>query len=152
MVHKVFVDGLNKYVRFPEDPRMSEFHKFLTQYAVEIILRNKTFLKHSRKVSITAVQDIQQDKAYYDVYTDFFYCEIETGLKHSYDDLKERLKKADKHVFVILPNQDIKGRYLKALTVGKRTFHLKICTVDEFTYELRVFLNNLFRDHRENSL
>lgn len=149
MVHKVWVDGLNKYVRFPGNPRMTEFHKFLTLYAGEVILRNKTFLKHSAKVSYSVVPDPEQDKLYFDIYTDFFYCEIETGLKHSYSDLKARLDKADKHVFVILPNREIKERYVKALTDGKRKFGLKVCTIEEFTYELRIFLRNHFYAHKE---
>ncbi len=91
---------------------MTEFHRFLSQFAGEIILRNKTFLKHSNKISYTVIQDVEKDKAYYDIYTDYFYVEIETGLKHSYDDLKSRLEKADKHVFVVVPNQQIKQRYI----------------------------------------
>ena len=123
---------------------MTEFHKFLAQLAGEIILRNKTFLKHSVKLSYAVVPDPALDKLYFDIYTDFFYCEIETGLIHSYADLKVRLDKADKHVFVILANQKLKERYLKALTDGKRKFGLKICTIEEFPYELRIFLRNHF--------
>jgi hypothetical protein len=142
--HRVYVDLVNSYVSFKSSPPLSDFHKYLTSLAAGIILKNKTFLKHSNQISYSLNSTFKTDKALFDIFTEYFYVEIETGLKHSFYDLKKRISKSHKMVFVIVPNQEIKDYYFSHFLHGKHRHLLKLCTIGEFKYELRIFLRNYF--------
>lgn len=139
--HKVYVDLTGGYVTFDSDPRMSEFHKWMMFTCSKILEKSKTFRRLNGHVEIVAVKDFNYDNRLPDIYTPFFDIECETGLKYHYDDLKVRILTTKKMVIVVLPNEQVKARYLRNVNVRKA--HLKICTLGEFQKVVSKFLSNI---------
>jgi hypothetical protein len=51
------------------------------------------------------------ERGAFDIETDFFMVEIETGLKHSMEDLKERIAGTNLRVIIIVPNKELIEKY-----------------------------------------
>ena len=51
------------------------------------------------------------ERGAFDIETDFFMVEIETGLKHSLEDLKERIAGTNLRVIIIVPNRELIDKY-----------------------------------------
>ena len=51
------------------------------------------------------------ERGAFDIETDFFMVEIETGLKHSMEDLKERIAGTNLRVIIIVPNKELIDKY-----------------------------------------
>jgi hypothetical protein len=139
--HKVYVDLIGGYVTFDSDPRMSEFHKWMIFTCYKILEKSKTFRRLNGHVEIVAVKDFNYDNRLPDVYTPFFDIECETGLKYHYDDLKARILSTHKTVVVVVPNERVKVRYVRNVSVRKE--HLKICTLGEFQRVVSIILQNV---------
>lgn len=138
MNNPVYVDFYNKYFVCDSDPRMSDFHIFLIASVVAICKSSKSFQNHTKNlktpVSVVAVPDLKIDSTMPDLYTPFFNIEVETGFKHSYSDLKARIQLSKKTVIVVLPNEDVKARYVKNCSIRKR--RLRFCTLGELSNTL----------------
>lgn len=127
--HRVYIDFYNKYFTCDTNKRMTDLHVFMVFSVMQILQKSKTFQNHNGTVEITAISDLEIDRIMADLYTPWFDVECETGLKHHYDDLNSRIQLSKKIVVVILPNEDVKQRYIKHLTPRKK---LKVCTLGEF--------------------
>ena len=66
------------------------------------------------------------ERSAFDIETDFFMVEIETGLKHSMEDLKDRIGNTNLRVIIIVTNKELMGRYMG---LGE---HVIVSTVDSF--------------------
>lgn len=131
--HMVYVDFYDKYFACDTDKRMTDLHVFLIASCVAILRASTSFKNHVKDVdssiSMVAVPDLTIDNTLPDIYTPFFNIECETGFKHHYDDLIARIKLSKKTVIVVLPNEQIKKRYVKHCSVRVR--RLRFCTVGE---------------------
>jgi hypothetical protein len=139
--HKVYNDLTRSYVYFDTDPRMTEFHKWMVFACSKILYKSKTFRRLNGFVEIVAVKDFNFDNRLPDIYTPFFDVECETGLKYHYDDLKARILSTHKTVVVVVPNAQIKIRYVRNCMVRKE--HLGICTLGEFQRVAAIYLQNV---------
>lgn len=128
---RIFFDNIGKDAIFTSTKRMSKAHIYMIWYSVKWLETSKEFKKKGGKTaSIYAIKDISIDKNYPDVTTELFDIECETGLKHSYEDLKDRISRNPKMLIILTPNQEIKERYEKNCKIRKQ--NLKFCTMKEF--------------------
>ncbi|MEM0143935.1 MAG: hypothetical protein QXL94_08385 [Candidatus Parvarchaeum sp.] len=127
----IYFDNLEQEVIFPRNKRMSKAHIYIVSQCVRWLEHSKEFRRlNGSTVSVYAVRGLTADRVFPDVTTDFFDIEAETGLKHSYTSLINRIKRNPRMVIVVLPNIDVKERYIANCKI--RTFNLKFCTLDEF--------------------
>ncbi len=139
---RIYFDHIDRYVSFWSEPRMSRAHIYMIS---EVIL----WLKHSKeytrkggdKPAIYVIPEVRTDKIYPDITTNLFDIEVETGLKHSYKDLKDRIARNPKMVIVVLPNQDVKARYVKNCKIRKQK--LKFCSMKELPHCIHNVLRNI---------
>ena len=128
---RIYFDDIKKDVIFTRTKRMSKAHIYMIWKCVKWLERSKEFKNHGGKTaSIYAIKDISIDKNYPDISTELFDIECETGLKHSYSDLKDRIARNPKMLIIVCPNQEIKARYVKNCSIRKQK--LKFCTVGQF--------------------
>jgi hypothetical protein len=139
--HKIYNDLTGGFVYFDSDPRMTEFHKWMMFTCSKILYKSKTFRRLNGFVEIVAVKNFNFDNRLPDIYTPFFDIECETGLKYHYDDLKARILSTQKTVVVVVPNENIKVRYVRNCMVRKE--HLRICTIGEFQRVASLILQNI---------
>lgn len=128
--HKVYVDLYHRYFVFDKKYRMTDFHIFMISVCMDIINKSSTFHRMGGRIELVVIKDYNIDNRLPDLYTPFFDVECETGLKSSYKDLIGRILSTRKTVIVVLPNDNIKARYIKHISVRK--WHLKIVTMAEF--------------------
>jgi hypothetical protein len=127
----IYFDDLEKYVKFRRSKRMSKAHIYMIWRVVKWLEKSKEFRNAGGlTASVYVIRDISVDKNYPDITTELFDVECETGLKHSYDDLKDRILRNPKTVIVVLPNREVKARYEKNCLVRKQ--RLKFCTLETF--------------------
>ena len=132
MVHNNFyIDYFEKNFRCDDDKRMTDCHKFMMSVVADILMHSRVFQNHKGTFSVYAVSDLQIDNTLPDVYTPFFDVECETGFKHDLKSLKSRILKSSKTVIVVLPNQEIKDRYVGLLS-GLKKRKLRIISMVEF--------------------
>jgi hypothetical protein len=72
------------------------------------------------------------ERGAFDIETDFFMVEIETGLKHSMEDLKERIAGTNLRVIIVVPNRDLVDKYQG---LGERVLVMTIDSMKEMLTE-----------------
>lgn len=140
-IGKIYFDDIDKNTIFKRTKRMSRAHIYMVWKCIAWLEKSKEFRNHGGKTaSVYAIKDISIDKNYPDITTELFDVECETGLKNSYNDLKDRISRNPKIVIVVLPNPEIKERYVKNCRVRKQK--LKFCTMKEFPKAVNSTLNS----------
>ncbi len=102
--------GRVKYLRegkpivmyYSRSPNLSNLRTGMQSQAVDIL--------NDLGVSINRISTTGERGAF-DIETDFFMVEIETGLKHSMEDLKDRIKNTNLRVIIIVPNKELIDKY-----------------------------------------
>ena len=102
--------GRVKYLRegkpivmyYSRSPNLSNLHTGMQSQAVDILTELGVSVN---KISTTG------ERGAFDIETDFFMVEIETGLKHSLEDLKERIAGTNLRVIIIVPNRELIDKY-----------------------------------------
>ena len=102
--------GRVKYLRegkpivmyYSKNPNLSNLHTGMQSQAVDILTELGVSVN---KTSTTG------ERGAFDIETDFFMVEIETGLKHSLEDLKERIAGTNLRVIIIVPNKELMDKY-----------------------------------------
>ena len=87
---------------YSKSPNLSNLHTGIQSQAVDILTE--------LGVSINRISTTRERGAF-DIETDFFMVEIETGLKHSMEDLKERIAGTNLRVIIIVPNKELTEKY-----------------------------------------
>ena len=143
---RIYFDDIGKDIIFTRTKRMSKAHIYMIWKCVKWIENSKEFANHGGKTaSIYAIADISIDKNYPDITTELFDIECETGLKHSYNDLKDRISRNPKMLIIVCPNQQIKERYEKNCKIRKQK--LKFTTMGQFKRTIHMTLNSsLYQD------
>ncbi len=99
---KYLRDGKPIVMYYSKSPNLTNLHTGMQSQAVDIL--NELGVKINR-VSTTG------ERSAFDIETDFFMVEIETGLKHSMEDLKERIAGTNLRVIIIVPNRELIDKY-----------------------------------------
>jgi predicted amino acid-binding ACT domain protein len=99
---KYLRDGKPIVMYYSKSPNLSNLHTGMQSQVVDIL--------SELGVSINRISTTGERNAF-DIETDFFMVEIETGLKHSMEDLKERIANTNLRVIIIVPNKDLIERY-----------------------------------------
>ncbi len=102
--------GRVKYLRegkpivmyYSKSPNLSNLHTGMQSQVVGIL--------NDLGVTINRISTTGERSAF-DIETDFFMVEIETGLKHSMEDLKDRIKSTNLRVIIIVPNRELIDKY-----------------------------------------
>jgi hypothetical protein len=102
--------GRVKYLRegkpivmyYSKSPNLSNLHTGMQSQAVDILTELGVSVN---RISTTG------ERGAFDIETDFFMVEIETGLKHSLEDLKERIAGTNLRVIIIVPNKELIDKY-----------------------------------------
>ena len=102
--------GRVKYLRngkpivmyYSRSPNLSNLHTGMQSQAVDILTELGVSIN---RISTTG------ERGAFDIETDFFMVEIETGLKHSMQDLKERIAGTNLRVMIIVPNRELFDKY-----------------------------------------
>ena len=102
--------GRVKYLRegkpivmyYSKSPNLSNLHTGMQSQAVDILTELGVAVN---RISTTG------ERGAFDIETDFFMVEIETGLKHSLEDLKERIAGTNLRVIIIVPNRELIDKY-----------------------------------------
>ena len=123
----VFCDHIGQYVSFWSSRNYFPFHNYMVEFILSVLPPSSSVWVAERLDTLEgstsrAVPDL--------VYLDVFF-EAETGLKRSLKPLIRRLKKYRKFFYIVVPNNDVKRRYSKALPV----FHGRLLTMKEFERE-----------------
>ena len=87
---------------YSKNPNLSNLHTGMQSQAVDILTELGVSVN---KISTTG------ERGAFDIETDFFMVEIETGLKHSLEDLKERIAGTNLRVIIIVPNKELMDKY-----------------------------------------
>ncbi len=117
--------GRVKYLRngkpivmyYSRNPNLSNLHTGMQSQVVGIL--------NDLGVTINRISTTGERSAF-DIETDFFMVEIETGLKHSMEDLKDRIKNTNLRVIIIVPNKELMSRYMG---LGENVI---VSTIDSF--------------------
>ena len=102
--------GRVKYLRggkpivmyYSRKPNLSNLHTGMQSQVVGIL--------NDLGVTINRISTTGERSAF-DIETDFFMVEIETGLKHSMEDLKDRINSTNLRVIIIVPNKELIDKY-----------------------------------------
>jgi hypothetical protein len=102
--------GRVKYLRegkpivmyYSKSPNLTNLHTGMQSQAVDIL--------NELGVSVNRISTTGERGAF-DIETDFFMVEIETGLKHSMEDLKERIAGTNLRVIIVVPNSELIDKY-----------------------------------------
>ncbi len=99
---KYLRDGKPIVMYYSKSPNLSNLHTGMQSQAVDILTELGVSVN---KISTTG------ERGAFDIETDFFMVEIETGLKHSLEDLKERIAGTNLRVIIIVPNRELIDKY-----------------------------------------
>jgi hypothetical protein len=99
---KYLRDGKTIVMYYSKSPNLSNLHTGMQSQTVDIL--------NELGVSINRISTTGERGAF-DIETDFFMVEIETGLKHSMEDLKERIAGTNLRVIIIVPNRELIDKY-----------------------------------------
>ena len=99
---KYLKDGKPIVMYYSKSPNLSNLHTGMQSQVVDIL--------SELGVTINRISTTGERNAF-DIETDFFMVEIETGLKHSMEDLRERIGNTNLRVIIIVPNKDLIERY-----------------------------------------
>ncbi|MCL4344779.1 MAG: hypothetical protein M1496_00225 [Candidatus Thermoplasmatota archaeon] len=102
--------GRVKYLRegkpivmyYSRNPNLSNLHTGMQSQVVGIL--------NDPGVTINRISTTGERSAF-DIETDFFMVEIETELKHSMEDLKDRIKSTNLRMIIIVPNRELMEKY-----------------------------------------
>ena len=114
---KYIRDGKPIVMYYSTSQNLSNLHTGMQSQVVSIL--------NNLGVTINRISTTGERNAF-DIETDFFMVEIETGLKHSIEDLKERIENTNLKVIIIVPNNDLIDRYQG---LGERVL---VMTMDSF--------------------
>ena len=123
--------GRVKYLRegkpivmyYSRSPNLSNLHTGMQSQAVDILTELGVSVN---RISTTG------ERGAFDIETDFFMVEIETGLKHSLEDLKERIAGTNLRVIIIVPNRELIDKYQG---IGERVMVMTMDSVREMLSE-----------------
>ncbi len=123
--------GRVKYLRegkpivmyYSKNPNLSNLHTGMQSQAVDILTE--------LGVAVNRISTTGERRAF-DIETDFFMVEIETGLKHSLEDLKERIAGTNLRVIIIVPNRELIDKYQG---LGKRVMVMTMDSLREILIE-----------------
>ena len=99
---KYLRDGKPIVMYYSRNPNLSNLHTGMQSQVVGIL--------NDLGVTINRISTTGERNAF-DIETDFFMVEIETGLKHSMEDLKGRINSTNLRVIIIVPNKELIDRY-----------------------------------------
>ena len=99
---KYLRDGKPIVMYYSRSPNLSNLHTGMQSQAVDILTELGVSIN---RISTTG------ERGAFDIETDFFMVEIETGLKHSMEDLKERIAGTNLRVIIIVPNRELIDKY-----------------------------------------
>lgn len=99
---KYLKDGKPIVMYYSRSPNLSNLHTGMQSQVVDILTENGVSIN---RVSTTG------ERGAFDIETDFFMVEIETGLKHSMEDLKERIAGTNLRVIIVVPNEELVSKY-----------------------------------------
>jgi hypothetical protein len=99
---KYLRDGKPIVMYYSRSPNLSNLHTGMQSQAVDILTELGASIN---RISTTG------ERGAFDIETDFFMVEIETGLKHSMEDLKERIAGTNLRVIIIVPNKELIDKY-----------------------------------------
>ncbi|MFG1389590.1 hypothetical protein [Acidiplasma aeolicum] len=99
---KYIKDGKPIVMYYSKSPNLSNLHTGMQSQVVDLLTEHGVSIN---RVSTTG------ERGAFDIETDFFMVEIETGLKHSMEDLKERIAKTSLRVLIIVPNKELIDKY-----------------------------------------
>ena len=99
---KYLRDGKPIVMYYSRSPNLSNLHTGMQSQAVDILTELGVSIN---RISTTG------ERGAFDIETDFFMVEIETGLKHSLEDLKDRIAGTNLRVIIIVPNRELIDRY-----------------------------------------
>ena len=99
---KYIKDGKPIVMYYSKSPNLSNLHTGMQSQVVDILAENGIAIN---RVSTTG------ERGAFDIETDFFMVEIETGLKHSMEDLKDRINSTNLGVIIIVPNKELIDKY-----------------------------------------
>ena len=120
---KYLKDGKPIVMYYSRSHNLSNLHTGMQSQVVDILTENGVSIN---RVSTTG------ERGAFDIETDFFMVEIETGLKHSMEDLKERIAGTNLGVIIIVPNKDLIDRYQG---LGERVMVMTIDSLREMLIE-----------------
>jgi len=124
---KYLRDGKPIVMYYSKSPNLSNLHTGMQSQVVDIL--------SELGVSINRISTTGERNAF-DIETDFFMVEIETGLKHSMEDLKERIANTNLRVIIIVPNKDLIERYQG---FGERVMVMTMDSLKEMLTETEKF-------------
>ena len=99
---KYLRDGKPIVMYYSRSPNLSNLHTGMQSQAVDILTELGISIN---RISTTG------ERGAFDIETDFFTVEIDTGLKHSIEDLKERIAGTNLRVVIIVPNRELIDKY-----------------------------------------
>ena len=99
---KYLRDGKPIVMYYSRNPNLSNLHTGMQSQVVGIL--------NDLGVTINRISTTGERNAF-DIETDFFMVEIETGLKHSMEDLKGRINSTNLRVIIVVPNKELIDRY-----------------------------------------
>ncbi|MCL4345833.1 MAG: hypothetical protein M1496_05675 [Candidatus Thermoplasmatota archaeon] len=114
---KYIKDGKPIVMYYSKSPNLSNLHTGMQSRVVDLLTEHGVSIN---RVSTTG------ERGSFDIETDFFMVEIETGLKHSMEDLKDRIKNTNLRVIIIVPNKELIEKYSE---LGENVF---VTTIDSF--------------------
>jgi hypothetical protein len=120
---KYLRDGKPIVMYYSKSPNLSNLHTGMQSQAVDILTELGVSIN---RISTTG------ERGAFDIETDFFMVEIETGLKHSMEDLKERIAGTNLRVVIIVPNKELIDKYQG---LGERTMVMTLDSLKEMLTE-----------------
>ncbi|SIM83499.1 ATP-binding protein [Cuniculiplasma divulgatum] len=99
---KYIRDGKPIVMYYSRSPNLSNLHTGMQSQVVGIL--------NDLGVNINRISATGERSAF-DIETDFFMVEIETGLKHSMEDLKDRIRNTNLRVIIVVPNKELMEKY-----------------------------------------
>ena len=108
---------------YSRSPNLSNLHTGMQSQAVDILTELGVAVN---RISTTG------ERGAFDIETDFFMVEIETGLKHSMEDLKDRIKSTNLRVIIIVPNRELIDKYQ---SLGERVMIMTMDSLREMLTE-----------------
>lgn len=120
--HSIYIDLLDSWAFFFSSTGSLVFHDFMTDLVLSFLNSCGSVVAQNNSANFRGGSQP-------DLIVNGFFLEIETSLKKSFKPLISRLKRYKSFTYVIVPNSDIKSKYLNHLPV----FHGRVYTLLEFS-------------------
>ncbi|MEM0133299.1 MAG: AAA family ATPase [Nitrososphaerota archaeon] len=121
---KYLKDGKPIVMYYSRSPNLSNLHTGMQSQAVDILTELGASIN---RISTTG------ERGAFDIETDFFMVEIETGLKHSMEDLKARIAGTNLRVIIIVPNKELIDKYQQ---LGERVMVMTMDSLKEMLLDM----------------